>query len=39
MRHPSPNCSQVTDDDYRLCETRYTKAKDVHSIMQHVARC
>eukprot|EP00667_Euglena_gracilis_P013984 EG_transcript_14462 len=29
---------KVTDDDYRLCETRYTKAKDVHSIMQHVAR-
>eukprot|EP00668_Euglena_longa_P038240 GGOE01049234.1.p1 GENE.GGOE01049234.1~~GGOE01049234.1.p1 ORF type:complete len:333 (-),score=139.80 GGOE01049234.1:250-1212(-) len=29
---------KVTNDESRLCETRYTKAKDVHSIMQHVAR-
>jgi len=30
--------SQVTEDDMKPCEMRYNKAKDVHSIMQHVAR-
>jgi len=29
---------KVTEDDMKPCETRYNKAKDVHSIMQHVAR-
>lgn len=29
---------KVTEDDVKPCETRYNKAKDVHSIMQHVAR-
>eukprot|EP00996_Jenningsia_fusiforme_P001044 NODE_1954_length_1345_cov_28.606481_g1771_i0.p1 GENE.NODE_1954_length_1345_cov_28.606481_g1771_i0~~NODE_1954_length_1345_cov_28.606481_g1771_i0.p1 ORF type:complete len:334 (+),score=80.94 NODE_1954_length_1345_cov_28.606481_g1771_i0:151-1152(+) len=29
---------KVTEDDIKPCETRFNKAKDVHSIMQHVAR-
>jgi translation initiation factor 2 subunit 1 len=29
---------KVTEDDMKPCEMRYNKAKDVHSIMQHVAR-
>jgi|EP00670_Eutreptiella_braarudii_P001708 translation initiation factor 2 subunit 1 len=29
---------KVTEDDLKPCETRYNKAKDVHSIMTHVAK-